>query len=276
MKPYKPDFKESAQRRSVMRRMTPVSWLTLGVVTMLAGLAACTAVDRASTSQIASQPLGAVLAATAGVRPVSTGTSAPVVSATPVPETAVPTFAPAIALPAATALVEVSATVPWAGKLELDPTLHDPDGFNYKAPPEVVDMLSTTITEIGAESAALNTPELAANFGGVERIKRRYGEPALSKIIARNKRYQESNRPIDVGGVTYRNLVILGMRDGGVEAKASFIVNDVTVKIYDRKTLKFLRTQTYSAYMQFVTVKYDMRMHTWVFTDSIGPGKVSQ
>lgn len=250
--------------------MTSKPWLACMLGASLL-LSACGAdrqarVDEAS-SQLVSERLGtatpvAAIPATATVAPAATvrpsATAAPAAS---------PTSAPVADTPAA----QATAAVPWASTLKRIPGSNDPDGFDYEAPPEVVEAISTLIVDEHADILKQDTPEKAQRYRVSREFLKFYTEPIRSELDKSQAEKERKGTAISVVRSSAIKLVtVAAVTKDGASAVATVEYGAYRFDTYRPESLEFFKSvsqPSFSVRMKLIYVKGDGR---WLISQITG------
>jgi hypothetical protein len=217
-------------------------------------------VDEAA-SQLLSERLGtATIAASATVAPTAA------IAATSLPVATVATVAQATASPQAPTAV----AVPWAAKLKRIPGSNDPDGFDYEAPPEVVEAIVAFEEQKNEALLSRDTPGKARDRGGIPFLQQWFGDPLLTRIGAEVDERRAGGFAIQVlRERNVSNVLVLGITIDGYRAKVRARVTGIKLDNYYPDTLIFYNSTTLPDFTMTFVVQYDPKLKRWLHVETL-------
>lgn len=247
-------------------------WLLWVLATSML-LGACGANDRqarvdAASSQLVSERLGT---ATVVATVVATKTSAPVAVARP--SATAMAAAPATVVPApATPAAQATAAVPWAANLKRIPGSNDPDGFDYEAPPEVVEAIGALVAKDNAAWLEMDSPEKSKKYTEQRLFLTIFTGSAKEELDAQYAQREREGYAINVvRSIEIDSFRVTGLDRHGLRARAEWNVKKYVIDTYYPKSLKFYKSVSRDPFMVSVQLVYLPEGKQWLISHLAQP-----
>jgi hypothetical protein len=144
--------------------------------------------------------------------------------------------------------------VPWAAKLKRIPGSNDPDGFDYEAPPEVVEAIRKLVDDDNTTWLTMDTPEKSKKYTEQRQFLRAFTSPARDDLDAQYTQREKSGYAINVvRSIEIDSFRVVGVDEKGIKARAEWRVNKYVLDTYYPRSLRFYKSVVRSPFK--VTVK---------------------